>query len=251
MSLKPAKIYPFTIGAYEALPLLVQGSYFKIASSTGVLDVTGDTFGTIEGVLAGQGLRGHAFQRLTLRDRSGAANVVRLLVADELFVDDRITGEVSVIDGNKARSIAGAAMAWRISSYATVAGNRALSQIWNPAGSGRRIIVDAMLAGGTMANDLAWGLTSVMLGGLSGDAIAALSGVAAPGTAAQARVQEQASFPATAIAGGMFIQANVSQRVRFERPFVVLPGTGFLVGTGNPGVQTITGSLEFFEESIL
>ena len=57
---------------------------------------------------AGQGQR-KEFQRLTVTDKSGAANVVLIIVADDDFIDDRITGEVSVIDGSKARTKTGAA----------------------------------------------------------------------------------------------------------------------------------------------
>lgn len=252
MTVKPAKIYPFTIGAYEALPIMVQGSYFKILSATGMVDVTGDTFGTVEAMLAGQGLRGQDFRRLVIRDRSGSPNMVRLLVSDDQFIDDRITGEVSVVDGNKARSVAGGAMTWRLSTASVGANGRPLSQIWNPAGTGRRIIIDALVVACDIQNEMFWGQTATRLTTVPASRIAAAQGMAVPSTVAEAWVQEMVGYPAdTVIAGGLMVQPWSSVRVRFERPFVVQPGNGFIVGVGLGGVQKTAGEIEFFEESIL
>src|SRR5207253_5023923 len=92
-----------------SFPQLAIGSYFKVLSATGTFEVTGDAFGQLGALLPGQGLRLEEgqFTRLTFRDTSGAPNLLYVLVAGDGFIDDRITGEVSVIDGEKARTLAG------------------------------------------------------------------------------------------------------------------------------------------------
>ena len=252
MSIKPAKIYPFTLRAGESIPLLVQGSFWKVLSATGQVEVTGDSFGSIDAVMPGQGMRGYLFQRLVIRDSSGAANVVRLLIADEQFIDDRITGEVAVIDGNKARSIAGGAMTWRLSARTANAAMRPLSQVWNPPGSGRRLIVDSMVIACEVQNEMFWGVTDVKLASIPASRISDVAGMVVPGTMAQVWVDELPIYPeGTVLAGGLMVQPWSSVRLRFERPFVIKPGTGFIVGPGLAGVQKTAGAIEFFEESIL
>ena len=252
MSLKPTKIYPFAIGAYEALPLLVQGSYFKILSATGMVDVTGDTFGTVEALQAGQGLRGQDFGRLVVRDRSGGSNMVRLLIGDDQFIDDRISGEVAVIDGNKSRSIAGGALAWRPQTSVTVQGNHAFAQIWNPAGSGRRAVVDAMSVNNSVTGDVFYGLTTVQLANVAVDRVVSVSSVNVPDTVMVGRVQESANYLENmAVAGSVYLQQWVTNRVEFARPFIVMPGCGFVIGSAGTDVCTVNGSIEFFEEAML
>ena len=127
----PAKIYPVVIPAGQSAPLLVEGEYFKVLSSTGTLEITGDTFGQLGEILPGQGLENTRFKRLTLRDTSGGINTVQLLVAGEKFVDDRITGEVSIIDGNLARTRANQAFLTQSGISPVTATNNGAVQFYN------------------------------------------------------------------------------------------------------------------------
>lgn len=247
MSLKPTKVYPVSMQPGESVQLLVQGSYFKIASSTGVLDVTGDTFGTIEGVLAGQGLRGYPFQRLTLRDRSGVGNVVRLLVADELFIDDRITGSVEVIDGGRNRSMVSAAFSG-VGYSAAVAGMKAHVQLYNPPGSGRRLVVKSVKViayVGSWNADLRM-LNSPLAGTVNAPACKMLGGASG---VAQLRDQANAGlmFSGESLMTFGGASSGSSDAFRFEEPILIGPGKGMVVFLYQENA-TLQVPIEWFEE---
>ena len=137
-----AKIYDFTLTAGGVQRLPVVGDYFKLLSCTGNLEISCDTGAQLD-LLAGQGLRDYGFHVLTIKDKSGSGNVGRVLVGYSSMVDDRVTGEVSVIDGGKSRTFSGAAFAWAGGNTAT-AGNFPVCQLQNPVGSGKNIVVKAI-----------------------------------------------------------------------------------------------------------
>lgn len=90
------QIYDFTLPAGGAMPLPVAGSYFRILTCTGDVDVIGDTFGRLGPINRGQGLADKAYGRLTIRDRSGAPNVGTILVSDANFIDQTLFGSISL-----------------------------------------------------------------------------------------------------------------------------------------------------------
>lgn len=139
-----SQIFPITLPAFGSFRLPFQGSYFKIRRSTGAVDVKGSAFGKLAALEAGQGQRNTRFEDLTLTDASGAINEIEIIVAAAEFVDDRVTGEVSVIDGAIARTLSGVEYTVTMLSGAVVAGDTFAAQLWNPAGSGKRLILSAI-----------------------------------------------------------------------------------------------------------
>lgn len=154
--MRASKLYPFLIPANGSINLLVSGDYFKIKSATGSISVTGDSFGTLAGILPGQGLRDTDFTRLTLTDETGSPNAGYVLVSDGTFVDDRVTGEVSVIDGEKARTLAGGMYGGTPFSVVPSATNYSIVQLWNPAGSNKNLIVTQSSASVSSAAAVNW-----------------------------------------------------------------------------------------------
>jgi len=92
--MKPSKIYTFDVPAGGAFRLTVAGEYFKILATTGAVTVSSD-WGTLEGLITGQGLEDTPFSHLLFTDVGGAGVTVRLFIGDEKFVDG-ITGAVEV-----------------------------------------------------------------------------------------------------------------------------------------------------------
>lgn len=251
MTVKPAKIYPFTIGAYEALPLMVQGSYFKILSATGMVDVTGDTFGTVEALQAGQGLRGQDFRRLVVRDRSGGENMVRLLVSDDQFIDDRISGEVVVIEGNKGRSIAGKAFTATSLFGAAGAGNVNQTALYNPVGSGVRLVVNNIVAGTSQGGQLSISTgQGVPLGVSSAPRKKDVSASAVNSVAVKYdAIATDAALGGTVVIA-LSLAAGQSMALPIQEPFIVREG-GFLAVKTTAGSQDLIASVQFYEESVL
>ena len=91
------KIYDFTLAAGGSQTILVESDYFRVMTAAGVIDVIGDTFGTLPALQAGQGLQNTSYKRLTIRDASGAPNTGTILCSGDLFIDNRTLGSVSLI----------------------------------------------------------------------------------------------------------------------------------------------------------
>ena len=96
------KSYDFTLSAGGAIALLVEGSYFRIQSATGAVDVTVEGTGTLPGLLTGQGLKDTPFKRLVIKDVSGSANTGSILVASQEFIDNRTYGVTTISNTNGA-----------------------------------------------------------------------------------------------------------------------------------------------------
>lgn len=98
------KEYDFNLAANGSAVILTTGEYFRIQSSNGAVSVSIDGLGELPGLLAGQGISNTPYQRLTLRDVSGAANVGKILVANDAFIDNRTYG-VNALDAATIASL--------------------------------------------------------------------------------------------------------------------------------------------------
>lgn len=255
----PTKVYPLTIPAGGAFPLQCYGTYFKVMSASGTFKVTGDVFGELGAILPGQGLRMDAkdppFQRLTFIDTSGLANNLVIVVADDTFVDDRVTGDVTVIDGSKSQVIADAAFMFATVVAANVAGVSSLALL-NPAGSGKRAIIKSLsFAPGATPNTVrtgqynsaqAWGA------GTAGFSKRIPSGATVP-AASTCKVDSKNIFGVGAPIASLFESfqcATLQSQVRtFDRPVVVEPGGGYAIDVSVVNVSLLA-SLEWTEELV-
>lgn len=235
----PAKIYPCVIPAGGSLPLTIEGDYFKVLEATGLFEITGDSFGQLGSIVPGQGLQQTHFRRLTLRDLTGTQNTVRLLVAGQNFVDDRVQGDVAVIDGSKSRTISGAVFGAAPTASA-VAAQLSFSQLYNPALSGKRLIVPAVsMACSTSICAFQVGILGASIAGADVTATrtrSLYSGGAQ--TVAELRVNNSAGNPlaASRVAWNMVLAAGVPWRHEPKQgPYVIEPGSGLLIvpTTGN------------------
>lgn len=246
----PAKIYPFSIPAGGSFPLLVIGDYCKILTSSGALTLTGDTFGTIGPILAGQGVESSPFQRLVLSDNSGAVNSGTILIADNKFVDDRITGEVSVIDGGKIRTLTKSVF-WAYGNTAAVVGSSGYVQLWNPVGNDKRIVIPQISYAATSPSyaiaNLSYNVTplSVMLGNGKNKLIGEAE------SSAEIRKEESAVYLGIASIADFFMQGSLSQTLQLTEPIILHPGKGLMIGLPQTSNVALTANFEFYEEAIL
>lgn len=142
--------YPFAMAANGVMNIPCSGTRFVIVAASsqvqpGPIEVTLDIGSKLSGLLAGQGYKGVPFAGLSLRDLSGAANSGWILVSDDDYLDGRITGEVSTINGELLRTRAGKRMfgtAWCAADathYATVYLN-------TPVGSANLVVTGLSVA---------------------------------------------------------------------------------------------------------
>jgi hypothetical protein len=92
--MKPSGFYTYTLAANASINLPVTGDYFKVMSATGAVTVKSN-FGTLDDLIAGQGLENTPFLFLTIINKTASANTVRIFVGDENFIDG-ISGSLSV-----------------------------------------------------------------------------------------------------------------------------------------------------------
>jgi hypothetical protein len=247
--MRPTKIYPFTIPANGAFPLLASGDFFKVLSASGTFEVIGDQFGQLGALQPGQGLRDTEFNRLTFRDTSGAANNLRVLVADGAFIDDRITGEVSVLDGGKARTLSNSAFLL-VSNLGPSVGMDCIAGLWNPANSGSNLIIEQVTA--TVSVD-----STVYFGGHRTKLFTGVGGVGSKyfpfvGQGASKAQSDYGNLNAPAI-DCVWLAPSIKASVPFiwslREPIVIGPGVGFYIDarTQNCGLNA---GIEFTEELI-
>lgn len=94
--------YTFTLAAGGTTRIPAGGRFFKILSSTGAVAVKG-SWGSLSGLIVGQGISDTDFQDLTFTDKSGASNTITVVIGEKNFIDGA-TGSVAVLTNKVAQS---------------------------------------------------------------------------------------------------------------------------------------------------
>lgn len=184
-----------------------------------------------------------------IRITSQQAQTVRWFVGSGDAGTRKTAGVVQVVDGGKARTLADQAFAWANGALA-VAAKFGMCQLFNPAGSGKRVIVKAYQV--TMQ---AAGNVRVFTNNAAATTLEAAPvnskhhGGAAP--VAQSRSDNLvASTPTPAYLDSVsFAAAGSTPRIVLQEPVVLEPGRGFCVETTSPAVQ-VNATYEWLEEII-
>ena len=247
---RAAKIYDFSMAAGGVSVILANGGYYKILSSLGAVEVTRGGGSRVQ-LQAGQGER-EEFTRLTIKDASGALNSGLVLVGEGSFIDDRVSGEVSVISGERARVLSG------VSFYAAVyaAANPGFfshAQLVNPSGSGKNLMVEQVTleAPGT-ATPINFSLRSHGLAFATAAPAPVNKKMGGPASSAICRIDNSTS--AAMLGSGMGAQFPASQ----STPFVHSPKGGpicipqgfTLVVVPTAANQECFPFFEFYEELV-
>jgi hypothetical protein len=238
--------YDFTLKGGGAQILEVSGSYFKYKGGTGPIRVTPSNGGPVD-LMPGQGMSGLKFDRLTVKDISGNANIGYLLAGDGAWSDDRITGNVEVIDGERTRTLAGTMFAG--SPYCgAVPSTYSNLQLWNPVDSGKNLIIGAMDFGTITTGAINVLASNLALANLFNVAVANKRLGSAPGVG-QLRWENRAAQEAFTF--GMLrneaTAANTPQQWNIRGAVVVPPGWGLNVYVPQ-AATTSTANFEWFEE---
>lgn len=100
--MKSVAFYPFSMSAGGTFQITTEGDYFRVQQALGTVSVTVEGSGTLPDLLSGQGIKNTPFNRLILKDTSGAANSGVILVASEEFIDNRTYGVNDLSAGSLA-----------------------------------------------------------------------------------------------------------------------------------------------------
>ncbi|WP_284894805.1 hypothetical protein [Burkholderia sp. lyk4-R2A-23] len=183
----------------------------------------------------------------TIANALGQAQISGIVVIGNGRLDDNtLQGTVQVVDGGKARTLAGSAYV-AVGGCGAVAATYGHWQLWNPAASGKRLIVKAITAApaGGMGVDVGFS-TAVLTGSAT-----ATSTKLAGGAASSASMYSQNN--ATLIGGtnGYEFVANFSSggnlQYVYQEPIVVPPGWG-LTMRGEQQNVAFNGIFEYTEE---
>lgn len=223
----------------------VKGKFFKYRSGTGAIRVRASKGGYVD-LLPGQGVRGLDFESLTVADRSGANNAGVLIVGDFDFQDDRIAGTVDVVDGGRTRTIQGQAF-MGYAGVTSAAGQYSTSQLWNPAGSGKRLVVEQIAINCDNSAPVVISNGTVQCLSKRTNGLSKRLGYA--NGKGECRYESRATRQVDGYVA-VFCQAGSTVNFKPTEPFVIEPGAGLEVFFSGAIVATVTASYEWFEEEL-
>lgn len=242
------RIYGFRVPAGGLFPLDVHGDNFLIKSSSGQVSVKWQG-GFLANLAAGQGQKvPTGFHRLDLTNSGSVEVYGEILISDENFIDKRITGDVSVIDGEKARSLAAGRF---FTGAELVSVNFNAVQLWNPSTTHNLIVtsVEVSCNGISDVGVLPWSAA------LANDVTASFVTNALIGSPVGLGQIRREGTPGWAFAGATSIftcsvQPNVLVPFSMSGPIVVPPAKGLVIAAVTVGVA-IRANLQWFEEDVV
>ena len=214
--------YTFNIGAGASQTFDIVGKFFKLLTATGLVRVQIDR-GYRMDLLPGRGWRGIPFHRVNVLDLSGLPNAGTFLAGDFEVIDDRISGDVSILDAiNATCQIYNPAL--------TVALGFTATQVIAPAANVNGIIVRHV--------------STNVVAGAGGTADLRLYGMpAAPASLVPTGVPAiMLGFSNSNAAGAQDVRADFSMRRRLP------PGWGIYQATSNAVAAPTAGGVNFSAE---
>jgi hypothetical protein len=183
---------------------------------------------------------------IVVTNLSGAAmaGTLKLGPRDWQFEDQRLLGEVSVIDGGRSRTLSNTAFAGQATCSA-VAATFAHAQLWNPAGSGRILLVSQTIVGSSFAWFCGMSFVASALSNLTGNPQSKRSNGSA--SVAQLRTQNNAVLLGSTNLVALSGPVNVTNSYKLTEPFAIVPGNGLTVSITSQNTD-LSASFEFVEE---
>lgn len=237
--------FDFTVTPGGGQGIEVRGTFVKYVAGAGKIRVR-ITSGAYIDLMPGQGARGLNFERLIIEDRTGNGGFGTILAGAFEFQDDRISGDVSIIDGGKNRTIAG--QTFLMAASWNPAGVMPISELWNPPGSGKNVIIESWLVSSANASNIFTGWTPTRIGtggaGVLPKKAGGLNSVSLHASPTAASVPADYKVLTT-----INVQANQAATFAPKEPVVIPPGFGFFCININPG-NGLQNVVEFFEEAL-
>jgi hypothetical protein len=238
--------FDLNLNANSAQRIEVVGQFIKYKSGLGPIRVTTSNGDYID-MTPGQAVYGVPFTGLSVADRSGAANPGVLLAGAFDFRDDTITGSVAMIDPyvgvlNDKNSFMGFTIGGATAGVVNSSG------IYNPVGSGKNVVVEAVsywLSGNPGALYVYIGKTSVP-SGLQAQSANKLSG-ASVGPVARMFCETGGNYGLNGFPIATINSANGDTKVwPLKRPIVLPPGAWLAFNPLTNG-QQVALNIEFIE----
>jgi hypothetical protein len=248
------QLYDITLTASQTRQLDAPGNYFYYyAGSAGGADATITLRGLSSGLRIilkpGQAFRlpqGAKENAWVMTNYAGTATIVgSVIVGDGDITDNRVTGSVEVIDGAKTRTLTGSAGIMSAASPVPGVGNYIQQGVWNPAGSGKRIIVNKLIFSSAQQQTIFMARIAAAAT-LSGVATMLFDGLAFTGVAKVSIYT--GTTPTGQVIAGFGVQAGQASTLDLNEPIIIKPGYGLTCQTGNANSDLVT-TIPFFEEA--
>lgn len=183
----------------------------------------------------------------TIANALGAAQIVGTVVVGNGRIDDNtLQGVVQVVDGGKSRTLNNSAFG-ACATSAAVASQYSRVQLWNPANSGVRLVLEAItLNGGASTEGVALVFNTAALATQASAGVSKRAAGAASAASTLRTDSTAAVFSGTQILAQV-VAANTVVPYKFSEPIVIDPGHGLLAwgGTANDSLGV---SFEWYEE---
>lgn len=239
-----------SLAASDIWRLKIAGASFRLVAATYAVTVRlfsgGRDIGAMSGMLAGDYAEAVQFDEIWI-ENGAAAQKVSLQIMAGGAGSDRVLGEVSVIDGGRAKVLAG--VAYVMTPYGSVvAGQLPHAQIWNPPASGKRVIVERFGLRSTYACSIIVRAASVALSGVSSNAP---KSKLVPGGAgvAQSRTESAVGQLGDGVMYGFNLQAGGYIEISLSTPLILPEGAGLNFLGNSVGTDVYT-NIEYQEEAI-
>lgn len=239
----------FTIAAGETKVFVKAGRYIEVfeaadALSIGFYDRNGGQADDALNIQSGVFIETDFAQ---FEVSSATAQTITLLVTDGRGGSRRQPGVVSIVDGGKARTIAGQAFIG-YGSGTGGAGFVPVIQLRNAAGSGVRNVIKAIRVSASAAGNIALGTHAAALP--QGPFVTANKNFGGAVSVAQLfRDTTTAAGPGTTVEN-LAVGANSVVSITLQEPIVLAPGTGIVVWHSVPA-STLLAAFEFVEEPLV
>jgi len=227
------------------------GDYFEIIESQYPITVlledrNGAQIGRMGSAEASYFLRDTPFNAITIA--SAQAQTVRIAFGSGEAGTRRTAGFVQVVDGGKARTLAGTAFGWASGCGATAA-TYASAQLWNPAGSTKRLIVKTIKASVNTPSIVAVHTRTTQLASAA-SAIVNSKLPGGPAPVATMRFENLAAPTASPVyVDYVPFSAAGQSLITLQEPVILVPGSGLNLEQGNVNAQ-VNCTFEWFEETI-
>lgn len=244
--------FDITIAVNQVRKLNAKGSFFRYYSGSAAgLDET--ILVTYDGgsvfLKAGQSIRmpNPVSEWLISNYKKQAAIIGMVVVGDAEILDSNVSGSVSVIDGGFYRTLSGEAFIAAPSTTGS-AGQSPLVQLWNPSGSGKNVIVEAISLSVSAASTVNVGLDAVQAA-VAG--ITVMNKKSGMGVGAAVAKTGSVAYPYAGFVYGLAYQvaANVVQTINFAEPIMLSPNVG-LSALASANMSAMYCNFEYFEQAI-
>jgi len=187
--------------------------------------------------------------RWTMTNVKGEGTIIgQVLMGEGEFTDNRVSGSVEVIDGGKARTLAGVAFSAWVSAPG-VAGVRSVVQLQNPAASGKNVVVERIAVASQVSTgfEVRPGLADVG-GGFGTAASKLVTNGALVVSSAIFKVGTRAVDTTSTL---YLLNAAIGTQAAWRplEPIVIAPG-GILSIVGQSLNADVAASMEWYEDKI-